>query len=225
MDSSDISKKLHGALSALGVDVLGIAGVASLGARNREAAEHLLPGARTVVVVGLETYGEVLDHAIPGKKLSRAAMSDLLESHTDFLNTELNRAVYAIAAALHRLGLRALPLPARGLPFDNRRIEAPFSYKDAAQAAGLGGIGRHSLLISPQFGPRLRFACCLTNAELPPGAPASPHDCGDCRACIDGCPVKALAMPEAPELYKINKSARAAGGGTCRVNGMRCRRR
>ena len=71
-----------------------------------------------------------------------------------------------MAKASREFGLRALPLPARGCPKDIRFLEAMFSCKHAAQAAGLGTIGKHSLLITPDFGSRVQLSCCLTEAVL-----------------------------------------------------------
>jgi len=66
--------------------------------------------------------------------------------------------------------------------------------KDAAVAAGLGCIGRSNLLVTPQFGPRVRLRAVGLNLDLP-GSGASTFDpCADCAApCRSGCPQEAFA--------------------------------
>lgn len=60
-----------------------------------------------------------------------------------------------------------------------------------AAAAGLGFIGRHSLLVSHTHGPYVLLAGIFTDLELPPDEPDS-GGCGDCRRCIESCPAGAL---------------------------------
>ena len=144
-------------------------------------------------------------------------MNDLLIRHFDYLNSRLTKATYEVAKASRNHGIKALPLPALGCPSDARFLEAVFSYKHAGQCAGLGKIGWHSLLITPDFGSRVRLSCCLTEAELEAINPANSVECDGCGICIDSCPAKALSIPQHDELYSINKFAcssyRNAAGG------------
>jgi epoxyqueuosine reductase QueG len=62
----------------------------------------------------------------------------------------------------------------------------------AAHLAGLGWIGKSCLLVTPEFGPRVRWATVLTDAPLrPTGEPIAPR-CGDCMECVRVCPVTAF---------------------------------
>ena len=79
-------------------------------------------------------------------------------------------------------------------------ICAAFSHKLAAHLAGLGWIGKSSLLVTPEHGTRVRWASVLTNA--PVAATGTPLDerCGDCNRCVAACPVQAFTgRPFAPE--------------------------
>jgi ferredoxin len=66
------------------------------------------------------------------------------------------------------------------------------SHKRLAQLAGFGNYGKNSLIINPEFGPWLRFAAVVTNAELKPSTPFSQDLCGDCEECLKACPAGAL---------------------------------
>jgi epoxyqueuosine reductase len=64
--------------------------------------------------------------------------------------------------------------------------------KTLATLSGLGWIGKSSLLISSRFGPRIRIGALLTNMPLNGDSPILQSQCGDCRACVDACPVNAI---------------------------------
>jgi len=68
----------------------------------------------------------------------------------------------------------------------------PNSYKRVFRLAGIGAIGKNSLIISPEYGPWLRFGYFLTDADLEPDKPCDKDLCGDCVRCIKACPVGAL---------------------------------
>jgi epoxyqueuosine reductase QueG len=87
----------------------------------------------------------------------------------------------------------------------NLGYDAVASANDSALAvplaikAGLGEYGRLGLLITPEFGPRVRLGKIFTNLPLAHDAPRGfgvKAFCDSCRACSDGCPVKAI--PDGP---------------------------
>ncbi len=67
-----------------------------------------------------------------------------------------------------------------------------FPYKTAATCAGLGWIGKSDLLITPEYGPRVRLAAILTDAPFKTAEPITEGRCGNCRLCVDACPNQAI---------------------------------
>jgi len=78
----------------------------------------------------------------------------------------------------------------------NEGFEAKWSVgihlKRAAVLSGLGAQGKNSLLITPEFGPRVFLIAVLTSAELIPDSLFEEDLCKDCKKCIKVCPTKAI---------------------------------
>jgi epoxyqueuosine reductase QueG len=66
------------------------------------------------------------------------------------------------------------------------------SQKVLAHLAGLGWIGRSSLLITEQYGPRVRLGTLFTTGPIEPVARAYNGSCGTCTACAEACPNRAI---------------------------------
>ncbi|HEX2949028.1 MAG TPA: hypothetical protein VHV83_05605 [Armatimonadota bacterium] len=83
-----------------------------------------------------------------------------------------------------------------------------FDLEYAAQAAGLGEIGRGKFFLTPEFGPRQLFTAILTDAELEPDQPFHGSVCDDCGACAAACPAQALAQNSIAEAKLCDSLAR-----------------
>jgi epoxyqueuosine reductase len=71
---------------------------------------------------------------------------------------------------------------------------APVMEKPLSHLAGLGWQGKHTNLVSRQFGSWLFLGSIFTNIDLDPDEPETDH-CGTCRNCLDVCPTKAFPAP------------------------------
>ncbi len=90
-----------------------------------------------------------------------------------------------------------IPIPTNESEWDinTGRWRSVISQKHAAQAAGLGTIGRHSLLITPELGSMVWLGTVLTETEFEPDAMKG-EICNGCNLCVELCPVNALETVE-----------------------------
>ena len=98
---------------------------------------------------------------------------------------------------LEKRGVQCVPVPANESQWDEKtgRWRSIVSQKHAAQAAGLGTIGRHSLLITPELGSMVWLGCVLCGEELEADPMREPV-CDNCGKCVEVCPVHALGGEE-----------------------------
>lgn len=98
---------------------------------------------------------------------------------------------------LEKRGIVSVPIPTNESIWDENtnRWRSIVSQKHAAQAAGVGTIGRHSLLITPQFGSMVWLGCILCDAEIEPDEMLE-NVCVRCNKCVQACPVNALENEE-----------------------------
>lgn len=111
----------------------------------------------------------------------------------DTITPKMNLIAYECCIELEKQGILAVPIPTNDSRYDEAtgRFRGIVSQKHAAQAAGLGTVGRHSLLITPEFGSMVWLGCVLTEAELEPDA-LKPNICDNCGVCVSACPINAL---------------------------------
>ena len=76
---------------------------------------------------------------------------------------------------------------------------APVMERPLAQQAGLGWMGKHSLIINPKAGSFFFLGELFTNIPLPVDEPFAKTHCGSCQSCLDRCPTQAIVAP-----YKID---------------------
>lgn len=213
---------LDNLLGDLKVDKIGIANLYNLKDTPLwNQAQKLLPGAKSVIVLAMELFLETVAQITSKAVVGDLALRDLYLANSEVICGHLNWEAYKMVKSLHTLGFAGLSLPDGGhSPTDGRFLESPLSYKHAAEAVGLGILGWHGLLITPEYGPRVRLVCILTNAPLVSSDPLNMESpCLECGgACVKICPARAITKPQAGETYQLDKYACStyyAASGMC----------
>ena len=181
-DPADMAREIKQIARFFGADLCGITDLddrwlytARVDVRDMSEAPLGLPDGLTgVIVLGhemdadlVETYPSALGGAATGREYSHEATI-----------------VMQVAAYIRNLGYEAVA------SMNDTGLVIPYAVK-----AGLGEYARNQMVITPEFGPRLRFSKIFTNLPLafdtpkPLGVRAF---CDICTACADACPVKAL---------------------------------
>ena len=155
-------------------------------ARKRKAPGEIVPGAKVAVVV-LENYLPQQQGAgsresggeAPGVKIAKYARG-----------TDYHRVLKM------RLGLLADWLLAHGATLAHTWADdGPVPERELAQRAGLGWIGKNTMLIRPESGSFFFIGTVFTDLPLEPAHAAEYDRCGSCTRCLDACPTGAFVAP------------------------------
>lgn len=145
--------------------------------RRRLDPEEALPGCRTLIVVSLayspspQPEGPVVARYARGRDYH-----DVFEE------------------MLARLG-RRLDEIAPGQRSRSYVDYGPVLERDHARRAGLGWIGKNTMLLHPRLGSYLLLGEILTTLDLPPDPPFAEEHCGTCERCMAACPTGAIRGP------------------------------
>ena len=147
----------------------------------REHPRHVLPGVKSLLMLAVNYRTvEPADAEAGQGRISRYAWGT---DYHDLIRARLHR-----LADFHR---RLVPeARVRGVV-----DTAPLLEREFAQRAGLGWIGKNTLLIGEPFGSWVFLAALLTSEELCYDEPFAEDRCGSCEACLEACPTGALVEP------------------------------
>jgi epoxyqueuosine reductase len=142
---------------------------------------RVLEGVRSIVMLAMNY--RTLPPQIPQSGEGRVSRYAWGLDYHDLIRERLNQ----LAAEINRL---APDHVSRGVV-----DSAPLLEREFAQLAGLGWIGKNTLLLNKQAGSWFFLAAMLTTAELAPDASFESDHCGTCTACLDACPTHAFPQP------------------------------
>ncbi|MEH6404386.1 MAG: tRNA epoxyqueuosine(34) reductase QueG [Sneathiella sp.] len=152
----------------------------------RRHPQSLWPDAKSAIVLGLN-YGPAHDPRALADQPDRGIIS-----------------VYAQGKDYHDIVKKRLKRIARWVVQEHGADvkvfvdTAPVMEKPLAAAAGIGWQGKHTNLLSREFGSWLFLGCVLTTLEIEPDD-SKTGSCGSCTACLDACPTNAFPAP-----YKLD---------------------
>jgi len=187
--NKNLNQQLRNIASNNGVDHLGIADLSQAYNAILEQGGSFIASFPFSISIGISLLNSIVD-LLPQRD-ERAVKVSYRHHVYDIVNLRLDLAASIISGHLQQSGFRAFPIPA-SKRVDDERICASFSHKLGAHLAGLGWIGKSCLFITPEFGPRVRWATILTDAPLEPTGEMQQEQCKDCRECIDICPTRAF---------------------------------
>nr|MDO8081097.1 hypothetical protein [Candidatus Freyarchaeota archaeon] len=180
----------------MNADLVGICSAEKM-VEGRGNLFEIMSDARALVVIALEHFEPVLD----------SENLQIMQYNVHQLYHEIDRILYGLAKFLARKGFKAVSIPAY-LPVDMSRetsgLKGEVSLRHAAQCAGLGEIGLNRLLITPEYGPRVRLGALITNADLTPDEPFEEKLCKreKCAICVKACPVGAISTQGEVNVFK-----------------------
>jgi epoxyqueuosine reductase len=209
----------------LGASLVGIASVDRFeGAPAGHGPLDLMPQAKSVIVAGVRIPDPVVDYDEYHVKMKE--MNEELGIEASIENFYMQMGHYVEDMMLNTIatrvanyleinhGLRSLPTPnASHTGLGHPVMAAPmgfFSQRHAAVRAGLGEFGLSGLVITPQYGPRMRYVSVITEAALDPDPLLKEKVCmrGKCGgakgpACQQKCHNKAITLRPGTDLDKI----------------------
>ena len=169
---------------------------------KRRNPRSVLETVRSVLMVGLEY--------LPGEPSDVSRRVGGLTRHLTVLGSPAGRvAAYAAGPDYHefiweRLNALGDWLEAEAPGCRTKAITdtAPLLERDFARRAGLGWVGKNTMLINPQRGSFFFLGALLTDLELEPDEPFERSHCGTCTACLDACPTGAFPQPHVLDATK-----------------------
>jgi len=153
-------------------------------AAKRKRPGDIVPGAAVAVVL-LENY-------LPPKPANSEARG---------AKRQVQVAKYALGEDYHRALKRRLELIADWLRQHGATIahvwadDGPVPERELAERAGLGWIGKNTMLIRPQSGSFCLIGSVFTDLPLTPAKAEDFDRCGGCTRCLDACPTQAFVEP------------------------------
>lgn len=189
MKQNITSEKIKNFVREQGGDLVGITTADCFETTSqRRGPKFVMPSASSVVVFA--------QRLLVGSIESPSDM--IVTFQTIALYEDLYRIAYRLGRFLEQNGYRAAIVPPYSpveMSLETKGFLGEVSLRHVAKAAGLGTLGKNNLLITQEFGPRIRLCAVVTTAELEPDKPTTEEFCSDCESCISSCPVDALSEP------------------------------
>lgn len=159
----------------------------------------IYPEAKSAIVIGLPVHLPVVE----------SAPSIWYHEEYKTVNSLIDQHTWRIASLLNSHGYSSVSVPRDGygsIRVLQKNPVAFFSHRHAAVIAGLGTFGRNNMVLTEQWGPRVRFGTVLTSAVISPDPVMEKSVCTRCNACVHACPVNALSEDDYPDSLTDKKA-------------------
>lgn len=191
------TEQIKQAVIELGADLVGVAAVKNLSGLPT-IPEDLLDPFQSAVSIAVKLPVSVFEQIGDQPTPNYATVYQTA-------NRILDKIAFKLSNLLETDGYQSLPVPASQV-LDRNNWYAAVSHKAVARVAGLGWQGKNLLLITPDFGSRVRLVTVLTTVPLQPDNPMK-NRCGKCKSCQDACPVDAIKGVSTKDHYKTRNHA------------------
>ncbi|MGL6199135.1 MAG: epoxyqueuosine reductase [Lachnospiraceae bacterium] len=202
----------------LGADLCGIASIDRFGEAPKGFHPcDVLPSCKSVVVFAKQFLSGPLH-------CSTTVPYTIIRN---MLSDKLDKLSFQFCETLERNGIIAVPTGTIGpTEYDTAtdRYRNIVSAKHCAVAAGLGRIGRNTLLITPEYGNMVWLCAVLLNTALEPDKMLLGNPCpAGCSICIDNCPVHALGEAKMKQTVCSAYAFGSENGGNWKIKCNKCR--
>ncbi len=181
----DLKKEIAAFANNHNADLLGFAGVDRWPQFNEIPPDFwptsLWSMTRTVIVLGVQMPLPIVD----------TTPSILHRETYDTSNRELDGLAFNLTRYLNKKGHASMFFTRDGYGSIKNLLEKPyaaFSHTFAAKYAGLGTVSRSRNLLTPEYGPRVRFVSVFTSADIEPDPVLEKDLCINCKLCARCCP-------------------------------------
>ncbi len=206
----DMAREVKYVAEVFGADLVGIAAyderwiyADKYSRRDDGTKPQEIPDGMTSAIV----IAQAMDH-----DLIRTVPSALSGAATGVGYSRDSVVLLSLAQYIINLGYRAVA------SMNDTALAIPYAIK-----AGLGEYGRHGLLITPQYGPRVRLGKIFTDLPMAHDRPIRfgvKEFCEECRACTSNCPAKAI--PDGPPSSEPHNQSNLRGVTKWTVDGVKC---
>lgn len=154
-----------------------------------EHPSHVLPGATSILMLGLNYQTATPTHSPPGTgRIARYAWSNV--DYHDLVHQKLKQLKKFVKELDPAIGVRGVV------------DTAPLLEREFAELAGIGWRAKNTLLINKTAGSWFFLAALLLDVPLQYDEPMNTSHCGTCTACIDACPTDAFVAPHVLDATK-----------------------
>ena len=202
-----LTKEVVDWLKAKGTSLVGISSLDRFdGAPRGHHPRDFVPGAKSVVTFGVALLHQAVyweDHLVNSELVVPEHRKEFLQNYFyretgyNMVNDLLNRIAFGLSNLLESRGYLSIFFPATYgfATWESVGKAIPshwglFSQRHAAVRAGLGEFGLNNVVVTPQYGPRIRFNSVITEAQLPPSPLLEEKVClgESCSICVRDCP-------------------------------------
>ncbi|MBI5634400.1 MAG: epoxyqueuosine reductase [Nitrospirae bacterium] len=183
---------------AEGASLVGVADLSEFKKGWKVIPDDLLKPYSVAISVAVHLNDEILDVITDGPTIAYA-------QHYREINAKLDNITASLVDWIKQRGFTAEAVPASFIT-DEVNLLGNVSHKAVARMAGIGWQGKSLLIVSPQYGPRIRLATVLTDMPLVPDMPLK-NRCGKCVECTKACPASAIKNVLADDRYESRDEA------------------